>query len=78
MNNSTIVKRLRDAESRLALQEDLIDVVEKAFDLIPTQQLAQGHMWGPSPEAVVLLALAKNRIKEHKELLSVLFEEGQE
>lgn len=75
MNDSSLVKRLRDAESRLALQDELIDVIEKAFNLIPTGQLAQGHMWGPSPEAVVLLALAKNRIKEHKELLSVLFEE---
>lgn len=75
MNDSSLVKRLRDCESRVALQDELIDVIEKAFELIPTGQLAQGHMWGPSPEAVVLLALAKNRIKEHKELLSVLFEE---
>lgn len=74
MNDNTILKRLRDAESKLALQDELIDVVEKAFELIPTGQLTQGHMWGPSSEAVVLISLAKNRIKEHKELLSVLFE----
>lgn len=75
MNDSSLLKRLRAAESRLALQDELLDMVEKALDLVPTGQLAQGHMWGPSPEAVVLLSLAKNRIKEHKELLSVLFEE---
>lgn len=75
MNDNTIVYRLRNAESRLALQDELLDMIEKAFDLIPTGQLAQGYAWSPSPEAVVLISLAKNRIKEHKELLSVLFEE---
>lgn len=75
MNDSTIVHRLRNAESKLALQDELLAVVEKAFELIPTGQLAQGFAWSPSPEAVILISLAKNRIKEHKELLSVLFEE---
>lgn len=75
MNDNTILRRLRDCESRVALQDELLDVVEKAFDLIPTGQLAQGHMWGPSPEAVVLLTLAKSRIKEHKELVNILFEQ---
>lgn len=75
MNDSTIVNRLRNAESKLALQDELLDLVEKAFDLIPTGQLAQGYAWSPSPEAVVIIKLAKHRIKEHKELLDVIFEE---
>lgn len=74
MNADRILQQLLDCESKVALQDELLSVMEAAFALIPTGQLQQGYTWIPSPEAVVIISLAKSRLAEHKELIRLLYE----
>lgn len=67
-NLDRIQRKLEHFEAKVAIRDDLLDIVEQAFQLIPVGQLEQGYTWVPSAEAVVLLKIAKDRLREHREL----------
>lgn len=66
-----IEKQLEYYEAKVAIRDDLLEILEKAFSLIPVGQLQQGFVWMPSEEAVTILRIAKDRLREHNELRSV-------
>ena len=69
-----IKQQLEHYEAKVAVRDDLIDVLEQAFNLIPVGQLQQGYTWIPSAEAIVILSLAKNRLREHSEMKRIIDE----
>lgn len=59
-------KKTEHWEARTAECEELIRLFGKAFDLIPVNQLRQGHAWFPSPEALEMFVYAKDRLTEYR------------
>lgn len=59
---------IRRWEAKVAVRDDLLNSLEAALALVPTGALSSGAQWMPSPEAVVIISIAKDRLAEFRRL----------
>lgn len=52
-------------KAQCAEQERIIELCNKAFELIPTKALERGYDWLLSPEGILTIKVAKDAVRDY-------------